>query len=79
MRIHSSTETTVNALIDATHGINLTAREKYVYRETLFSLIRLAKAEQLVEIKRNVKMLTSIAGDEPKRGARGIKDTAKLR
>lgn len=36
---------------------NATARERHIFRENLRSLVRLAKAEQVTEIKANVRRL----------------------
>ena len=51
------TETVIAELIDATYGNSLTAREKYVYKESLRNLVRLAKAELTLEMKTSIRKL----------------------
>lgn len=75
MRIQSCTELVITELIDATYGVNLSAREKYVFTETLRSLVRLAKSEQIAEIKNNVRKLTAVG--EQKSGNRVTKAKSK--
>ncbi|RJF98413.1 hypothetical protein [Noviherbaspirillum saxi] len=48
----------IEHLIAATLGEHASARERYLYRESLRSLVRMAKAEQVVDIKASVKRLT---------------------
>lgn len=48
----------IESLICATLGEQAGARERHLFRESLLSLVRLAKAEQVVEIKASVKRLT---------------------
>lgn len=57
MKVNLDTEHVIEALISATVGEETTARQRHIYRENLRSLVRLAKAEQIVEIKANVKKL----------------------
>ncbi|GAB3547282.1 hypothetical protein GCM10027343_26330 [Noviherbaspirillum agri] len=54
----TSTDVVIENLITATFGEEPSAREKHVYREALRGLVRLAKSEQVVEIKSSVKKLT---------------------
>jgi hypothetical protein len=61
MRTISATENTVSELMNMHCGTSLTARERRVYQETLFALVRLAKSELMLEMKRNVKKLTGPA------------------
>jgi hypothetical protein len=51
-------EQVIESLVAATLGDEATLREQYIYRENLRSLVRLAKSEQVVEIKENVRRLT---------------------
>lgn len=47
---------------------NMDARERYLFRESLHNLVRLAKSEQMMELKNNVRRLTSsvtFAGGRP--------------
>lgn len=57
MKKQLDTDQVIEALIAATITDEVTARQKHIYRENLRSLVRLAKAEQIVEIKANVKKL----------------------
>lgn len=58
MRNAIHTDDVIENLVSATLGEQATARQKHVYREALRGLVRLAKSEQVVEIKTNVKKLT---------------------
>ncbi len=51
-------EMAIENLIEATLCGGVTLREKHLFRESLRSLVRLAKAEQILEIKTSVKSLT---------------------
>lgn len=57
MKKKLDTDQVIENLIDATLGIEATLRQRHIYRENLRSLVRLAKAEQVVEIKANVRKL----------------------
>ena len=57
MKKQLDTDQVIEALIAATITDEVTVRQKHIYRENLRSLVRLAKAEQIVEIKANVKKL----------------------
>jgi len=48
----------VGSLVNAYCGPNATLRQKHVFEQTLFALVRLAKSEQMNEIKANVRKLT---------------------
>jgi hypothetical protein len=56
-----TTETVIADLLDSSYGAMLDARAKYLFRESLYSLVRLAKAEQIMEIKSSVKKLTGVS------------------
>ncbi|MES2537326.1 MAG: hypothetical protein V4632_15790 [Pseudomonadota bacterium] len=58
MKTRIGTEKTVEQLIDAAYGNNLSARENYFCREAIFSLMRLARSEQMLEMKASVRKLT---------------------
>jgi hypothetical protein len=58
MKTQSSVEVVIEDLIVATLGESRTAREKHLFRQALHGLVRLAKAEQMLEIRSNVKKLT---------------------
>jgi hypothetical protein len=47
-------------MVNATLGENASSREKRMLTESLRSLVRLAKAEQMLEIKASVKKLTGV-------------------
>lgn len=49
---------TDQAIIDLIEAVGtLNARERYLYRRSLQALVRLAKAEQMNEVRANVGML----------------------
>ncbi|QAU34994.1 hypothetical protein [Janthinobacterium sp. 17J80-10] len=48
----------VKSLVDAYSAQNASLRQKHVYEQTLLALVRLAKSEQFMEIKANVRKLT---------------------
>lgn len=55
------TDSVIEALTDAMAGgagIGTTPREMYIYRESLLALVRLAKAEQLLEMREDFDALT---------------------
>lgn len=54
----SNTDVIIENLLTATLGERCSSREKHVYREALRGLVRLAKSEQVLEIKSNVRKLT---------------------
>ncbi len=58
MKKRLETDQVIESLIAAMLGEEATLRQQYVFRENLRSLVRLAKAEQVMDIKANVKRLT---------------------
>lgn len=60
MMTKPTTESLIADLLDAPYASSLDARAKYLVRESLYSLVRLAKAEQMMEIKQSVEKLTGI-------------------
>lgn len=58
MKKKLDTESVIENLIVATFGEQVTARQRHIFRENLRGLVRLAKAEQVAEIKASVKKLT---------------------
>ena len=67
------TDDVIENLITATMGEDVTARERHMFRESLRGLVRLAKAEQVVEIKANVKKLAgAIEAQDARRRAKAI-------
>ena len=55
MHTSRDTDQAISTLIEAA-GMR-TAREQYLYRQSLLALVRLAKAEQMNEVRANVGML----------------------
>jgi hypothetical protein len=67
------TEKVIEDLLVATYGYKTSMREQYNFRQALYCLVQLAKAEQVLEIKTNVKKLTgSIMSLESRRKTRSI-------
>ncbi|HVK93542.1 MAG TPA: hypothetical protein VM571_02310 [Noviherbaspirillum sp.] len=60
MKRKLATDCLIEDLIVATLGEDASARERHIHRESLHALVRLAKAEQLADIKANVKRLTGV-------------------
>jgi hypothetical protein len=58
MNTHQSTDAIIGDLIVTACGMHASAREKYLFAEALHALVRLAKAEQMLQIKKNVERLT---------------------
>lgn len=58
MKKRLETDQVIENLIAAMLGENAALREKYLFRESLRNLVRLAKTEQVIDIKENVKKLT---------------------
>jgi hypothetical protein len=61
MKTRQSTGEAIAALINTRGGEALSARERYIFREALHALVRLAKSELMMEMKTNVKKLTAPA------------------
>lgn len=60
MKKHSATDEVIENLIIATLGETASLRQQHLYRENLRSLVRLAKSEQIAEIKSNVRRVTGL-------------------
>ena len=60
MKKSLDTDDVIEKLVAATLGESAPLRQRFIYRESLRGLVRLAKAEQLAEMKANVKRLTGI-------------------
>lgn len=60
MKKHSATDDVIENLIIATLGETASLRQQHLYRENLRSLVRLAKSEQIAEIKSNVRRVTGL-------------------
>lgn len=64
MQAKYSTETLIEDLVTATYGDNVSAREKHAFGEALRGLVRLAKAEQMLEMRTDIKSkLSEISSD----------------
>ena len=57
MKITSSTELLIENLLEATYPCNASGRQKFVFKEALLGLVRLAKAEQVLEMRTTVENL----------------------
>lgn len=58
MQTRPTTETVIEELVAVACGEQAGARQRHVYREALRSLVRLAKSEQMHEMKADVGRLT---------------------
>lgn len=73
MKKKLETDLVIENLIAATLGEDATARQKHLYRESLLGLVRLAKSEQVMEIKENVKKLAgAIESHSARRRAKAV-------
>lgn len=73
MRKQIGTDDIIESLISATLGQETNPRQTHVYREALRGLVRLAKSEQVMEIKTNVKKLTgAIEAASARRRAKAV-------
>ncbi|HJV87053.1 MAG TPA: hypothetical protein VJ698_16435 [Noviherbaspirillum sp.] len=73
MKKKLETDAVIENLIAATLGESPTARQRHIYRENLRALVRLAKSEQVVEIKDNVQRLAgAIEAHTARRRAKAI-------
>jgi len=57
MKTERNTEKLMEELLASTNQHTLSVREQYLLRETLYSLARLAKTEQMLEVKKSVARL----------------------
>ena len=74
-----NTDAVIDNMVNAACGEGATARERHLYREALRNLVRLAKSEQITEMKASVDKLTSaITAREAKRRARAILQSHRL-
>jgi hypothetical protein len=58
MSKHLDTDEVIESLVATALGPDAGMREKHLYRESLRSLVRLAKSEQVLEIRNSVRRLT---------------------
>ena len=59
MRKKCETDTLISELVDA-HSPRMNMREKYLLRESLYGLVRVARSELMTEIKNNAQRLTGV-------------------
>lgn len=57
MKITSSTDMLIEDLIGATYGANTNSRQTFIFKEALLGLVRVAKAEQVLEMRTNLAKL----------------------
>lgn len=60
MKKKLDTDDVIENLITATLSEDVDMRQRHLFRENLRNLVRLAKAEQVAEIKANVRRLTGV-------------------
>lgn len=73
MKKKLETDLVIENLIAATLGEDATTRQKHLYKESLLGLVRLAKSEQVMEIKENVKRLAgAIESHSARRRAKAV-------
>jgi hypothetical protein len=73
MKNKLDTNTLIEQLLAAALGEDASAREQHIYRENLRNLVRLAKVEQVMEIKTNVKRLAgAIEAHNARRRAKAV-------
>jgi hypothetical protein len=58
MMTQYSTDTVIEEMVAAAYGNTVSERQKHLYREALHALVRLAKAEQMRDMRCNVRKLT---------------------
>jgi hypothetical protein len=67
MKIPSATDLLIDTLVDATYEDEANIRQRFVFREALLGLVRMAKSEQLLEMRTTVEKLI---GGKQSSGAR---------
>ncbi|NEX62802.1 hypothetical protein [Noviherbaspirillum galbum] len=73
MKRQFDSELVITSLVEATLGNDATLRQRHLFQENLRSLVRLAKAEQVVEIKENVRRLTgAMESHQARRRAKAV-------
>jgi hypothetical protein len=61
METRYSTEDLIEELTIATYGENISSRKKHVFVAALRGLVRLAKAEQMLELREDAKIATTVS------------------
>jgi hypothetical protein len=59
----STTEDIIEAIMIATYGAALDARRRYAFEQALRGLVRLARAEQLLELRMDVDRATAMTNN----------------
>jgi len=59
MMTQYSTEKMIDDMVAAMYGDSVSARQEYLYRESLRALVRLTKSEQLREMRNDLRQLTN--------------------
>lgn len=73
MKRKLDTEDVIENLIAATLSAEAGVRERHLFRENLRNLVRLAKSEQVMEIKASVRKLTaSLDANSARRRAKAV-------
>lgn len=67
--MNSTIDTIIESLVDLHCPMEAELRQRHLLRESLRGLVRLAQAEQMWEIKSNVRTLTTMSQAEIKRQA----------
>lgn len=63
MKTNQHTDEIIEKMTSAHCGAQASQRERHLYREALRSLVRLAKAEQMLEMKSDVQLLMAAPAD----------------
>jgi hypothetical protein len=79
MKHKTETDKLIAMMLTATFGQALNSREKHLFRESLHSLVRLAKAEQMLEIRNNVEKLTGVISSFPQKGKKTSVSEASIK
>jgi hypothetical protein len=62
------TETLIAELTEATFGLENDPRQRFVFSQALHSLVRLAKSEQLMEMRRDTALASGLDSADLARG-----------
>jgi hypothetical protein len=63
--METETNAVIENIIEAVYGKHSGARERHIFREALLGLVRLAKSEQLRDIKFNADRLVRLSVSTP--------------
>jgi hypothetical protein len=78
--MNSTIDTVIDSLIELHCQSETDLRQRHLFRESLRGLVRLAQAEQMWEIKSNVRTLTDMSQAQIKRQAsRILKSTGEAK